>query len=71
MEEIKVHQIDPEVAEIKAKALARDPFALHNEEQLQDELFKNVQQKISRMYRSLKRLTMYKGKDPYSLRTRV
>ena len=70
-EENKVHQVDPEMAAIKAKALARDPFALHNEEQLQDELFKNVQQKIIRQFRSLKKLSMYKGKDPYSLRSAV
>jgi len=41
---------------------------MHTEEQLNDELLKNVQYKIQRLFRDLKRLSMYKKMDPFSLR---
>lgn len=43
---------------------------MHTDEQLYDEMLNNIQGKTGRLYRNLMRLTDYKGKDFYSLRTR-
>ena len=48
--------------------LKKDPYTRHSPEELDEELHINVKTKIGRVLRELKKMTLYKLYNPYSLR---
>ena len=54
-----------------SQELAKDPYARHSQQELEEALHINVKTKIGRVLRDLKKMTFYKNYDPYSLRVVV
>lgn len=67
----RAHSFHEHASEETKLALKKDPFSMHTDQQLDDELLLHIQTKIAYTYRDLKKMRYYKRVDPFSLRYRV